>query len=248
MESNAGAASGVVEGGNRELVRPEIGEAVAVLRRAHVLIDLLATADLPPHPDATLTRTVFVGRGNHSLRCATDLALEDSYSQSITLARFAFEDALAAVWAPDHPKDAEVWLAGILRQPAPDRQPPRTKDMIRHVAKVRDGADADALRDVYGRLSEAAHPRGPGLALDIHFPAGESGGAHAVLGPSYNTTHCAQAIYIILTVTALVLGEGRRLSAETTPGGDLRREARDLHDALLAAERLLRPLALPTGG
>ena len=99
-------------------------------------------------------------------------------TQALTLARSAFEDYATAAWVAKRPEDANLWLWEIVDDSLrPERRSPRPTKMFDELDEEADSSDV--FRKACGFLSEAAHPRAPGLLWNAQFGRCEEGAKHS---------------------------------------------------------------------
>ena len=226
--------------GAEEQVREEtfaaFGEEVAVLEHALGLIHHVLGRAGGFALDHTFLQGLLASRAAGSLRCAWLCAAAGYRTQALTLVRAALEDYATAVWVAEKPEDAELWLWEIVDSlPEPNRRPPRFAEMFEHLGRRNGGSD-DVFKNVYGYLSEAAHPRAPGL----QWGAGAEAQVAQLL-PIFDEPSTASCLHHLLLITGLVLGVAVSLYASTLPG------TADENDELLAeslAVRLARDRSL----
>ena len=222
-----------------ESVRDEtfaaFGQEIPVLEDAlgliHHVLGRVGKFDL----DHTFLQGLLASRAAGSLRCAWLCAAAGYRTQALTLVRAALEDYATAVWVREKPEDAELWLWEIVDSlPEPDRRPPRFTEMFAHLGRSNGGSD-DVFKNVYGHLSEAAHPRAPGLQWNVQWGGGAESASHtAQLLPIFDKPSTASCLHHLLLITALVLGVAVQLYALALPG------TADYNDELLAESLAVR--------
>ena len=201
--------------------------------------------------DQTFLRALLVSRALGSLRCGWLSAAAGYRTQALTLARAAFEDYATAAWVAKRPEDAELWLWEIVDDAAkPDRRPPRFTSMFEELGQEDEGFSS-ALKRVYGHLSEAAHPRAPGLQWNVQWSPGSQGAKHSAdLLPVFDESSTASCLHHLLMIAGLILG----VVAELYLGedGDKPKDSDEFvaelqrhRDRLLRADEQLAPL-IPT--
>ena len=201
----------VAEENVREETFAAFGEEVAVLEHAlgliHHVLGRVGKFDL----DHTFLQGLLVSRAAGSLRCAWLCAAAGYRTQALTLVRAALEDYATAVWVAEKPEDAELWLWEIVDSlPEPNRRPPRFAEMFEHLGRRNGGSD-DVFKNVYGYLSEAAHPRAPGLQWNVQWGAGAESASHtAQLLPIFDEPSTASCLHHLLLITGLVPWCGRQ--------------------------------------
>ena len=189
--------------------------------------------------DHTLLRAVLVSRAVGSLRCAWLSAAAGYRTQALTLARSALEDFATAAWVARHPADASLWLWEMADDlPKPERRPPRTSTMFDELTKH----GAPDFSRAYAFLSEAAHPRAPGLLWNAQFGKGEESAKHSAdLLPVYDREAGATCLHSLLLVAYLILVVAVELRESGAPTdleetesllAESRRVATDISDAL----------------
>lgn len=224
------------------------GEEVAVFQHALGLIHHVIGRTGNFTLDHTFLQALLVSRAAGSLRYAWLCTAAGYRTQGLTLVRAALEDYATAVWVAEKPEDAELWLWEIVDSlPEPDRRPPPFKQMFEHLGQSSGGSD-DVFKNVYGYLSEAAHPRAPGLQWNVQWDAGAEEAKHtAQLLPIFDKPSTASCLHHLLLITGLVLGVVVRLYASTLPGtadydDELLAESRAARMEILSAQRGILPL------
>ena len=198
--------------------------------------------------DHTFLRALLVSRAVGSLRCAWLSAAAGYRTQALTLARAALEDYATVRWVMERPEDSELWLWEIVDGlQEPDRRPPPFGTMFERVGEEVPEF-TEVLKDVYGRLSEAAHPRARGLQLNVEFAAGSEGAEHSAdLSPIFHEPRTAACLHHLLLIAGLLLGaalalyvEGHGESAEADD--EFVAECWTVRDRILDANGRIRPL------
>ena len=232
----------------REETFAAFGEEVAVLEHAlgliHHVLGRVGKFDL----DHTFLQGLLVSRAAGSLRCAWLCAAAGYRTQALTLVRAALEDYATAVWVAEKPEDAKLWLWEIVDSlPEPNRRPPRFAEMFEHLGRRNGGSD-DVFKNVYGYLSEAAHPRAPGLQWNVQWGAGAESASHtAQLLPIFDEPSTASCLHHLLLITGLVIGVAVSLYTSTLPGtaddnDELLAESLAVRLDILNAQRRILPL------
>ena len=196
-------------------------------------------------------RALLVSRAVGSLRCASLCAAAGYRTQALTLARAALEDYATIRWVIRQPEDSELWLWEIVDGlEEPERRPPPFRTMFERLGEE-EPAFRDVLKNVYGRLSEAAHPRAPGLLWNVEFSAGSEGAKHtADLSPTFHEGATAACIHYLLLTAGLLLGVAVALHAEGQPESDVDadpfvEECQAVRDRILDANNRIQPLMHP---
>lgn len=193
------------------------GSEVAALEEALALtLDAIEEQELSL--DHTFLCALLASRAVGSLRCAWLSAAAGYRTQALTLARAALEDYATLRWVMSRPEDSELWLWEILDGlEEPDRRPPPFRTMFERLGEEEPEA-TDVLKSVYGRLSEAAHPRAPGLQWNVEFTVGSEGAKHtADLSPSFHEPRTAACLHHLLLIAGLLLGAALALYLEHHP-------------------------------
>ena len=139
-------------------------------------------------------------------------------TQGLTLVRAAFEDYGTAGWVTMQPDDANLWLWEIVDDvPKPDQRPPRFTEIFKRLSE--ENLDSpDVLKDLYGRLSEAAHPRAPGLQWNAQFGGGDEGAKYsAEFLPVWDNSATATCLHYLLLIAHLILAAAVELRISSLP-------------------------------
>ena len=198
--------------------------------------------------DHTLLRAVLISRAVGSLRCAWLSAAAGHPTQALTLARAALEDYATASWVAERPEDAELWLWEIVDDaPEPDRRLPSFSKMLERVGE-RNAGLPNAFGRAYGHLSEAAHPRAPGLQWNVQSAVSSEGATHTpTLLPIFDATVTASCLHFLLHFAALILGSASELyhlyvPVATHDHDDLLSESLTVRWQMLGVYEHIRPL------
>ena len=236
----------------REETYAAFGEEVAVLEHALGLIHHVIGRAGNFTLDHTFLQALLVSRAAGSLRCAWLCAAAGYRTQALTLVRAALEDYATAVWVAEKPEDAELWLWEIVDSlPEPNRRPPRFTKMFKHLGRSNGGSD-DVFKNVYGHLSEAAHPRAPGLQWNVQWDAGAEDAKHtAQLLPIFDEPGTASCLHHLLPIAGLILGVAVKLYAANFPhathdNDELLAESVVVRVKIVAAQERIRPLVPST--
>ncbi len=195
--------------------------------------------------DHTLLRAMLISRAVGSLRCAW-LATGAGYrTQALTLGRGALEDYATAEWVTKRPDDARLWLWAMVDSPRPADPLPRFSEMFDELDEETESSQV--FRGAYGFLSEAAHPRAPGLQWNAQFGKGDKDAKHSAnLLPVYDKSATATCLHHLLLVAYLILDAALKLRVSIVADDPeetdvLFAEARQVTDALTEANRRIRP-------
>ena len=248
MDTLAGVRA--AEDAVRRATLEAFSDEVVVLEEA-LGITLVAVSDQELPLDHTFLRALLVSRAIGSLRCAWLSTAVGYRTQALTLARAAIEDFATIRWVMEKPEDSELWLWEMVDGlDEPSRRPPRFTTMFERLG-AQDLEFKDVLKEVYGRLSEAAHPRSPGLRLNVDFAAGNGGAKHtADLSPTFHEAATAFCLHYLLLTAGLLLGAAIAVYAEGHPESDVDgmpfvAECRGVRDRILDANGRIRRLMHP---
>ena len=195
--------------------------------------------------DDTFLRAMLVTRAVGSLRCAWLIAEAGYRTQALTLGRGALEDYATAEWVTKRPGDAGLWLWAMVDSSRPTDPLPRFSEMLD--ALDDETKSSQVFKRAYGFLSEAAHPRAPGLQWNAQFGMGDGDAKHSAdLLPVYDKSATATCLHHLLLVAHLILGAAVRLRASIVADDPqetevLFAEAREVHNALTEANTRIRP-------
>ena len=196
-------------------------------------------------------RALLVSRAVGSLRCAWLSAAAGYRTQALTLARAALEDYATATWVAKRPDDAELWLSEIADDlPKPGRRPPSFSSIFKELGQD-DPEFERILKQVYGHLSEAAHPRAPGLQWNVQWGRGSEGAKHSAdFLPVFDESATASCLHHALVIAGLILGVAAELylMRDEPPPSDSDEFIAELErqrSRILSADKRLLPL-IPT--
>ena len=101
--------------------------------------------------------------------------------------------------------------------PKPDQRPPRFTEIFKRLSE--ENLDSpDVLKDLYGRLSEAAHPRAPGLQWNAQFGGGDEGAKYsAEFLPVWDNSATATCLHYLLLIAYLILAAAVELRISSLP-------------------------------
>jgi Family of unknown function (DUF5677) len=156
----------------------------------HALAGLLRIESRPVRSRWYELMIALAARSFNSLYAAHELVLSGFAVQAWSLIRSAHEDFITAAYVNKNHRAARYWMAKKYQRGKASRQVPR----FAKLAAVAFKSERRKAQDIYGVMSQFAHPRSAGLELTRISDVGDT---QFILGPVYDRA-LAFAVYYYL--------------------------------------------------